>query len=129
MISVSSLSLFKLCISSVVMIFVYNVQMQSYLVVSFTFIRSRFKSLLLSASEMVLRAYLQLLLFILPVFTPSSESSLVFHICSMYRLSKWGSPMHPCLTHYPVENHCLHVQDTGYTSGQANTEAHPFLSE
>ena len=46
---------------------------------SFTFIRSHFKSFLLSVSKMVSSAYLQLLIFLPPIFSPpSSEPSELF---------------------------------------------------
>ena len=68
----------KLYISSVVMIFVFLMFKYSPAVTlySFNLIRSYFKSLLLTISKMVSSAFLKLLIFLSPVFTPPSSESI-----------------------------------------------------
>lgn len=107
--SMSSLSVLKLCTSYIVTIFIF-LMFKGSPVLSFsffTFIRSCFISLLLSASKMVSCAYLKLLVFLSPIFTLSPyESSSVSHmICLAYSLNKQGDNMHLCLTSLPVRNH------------------------
>lgn len=96
-----SLFMSKLCICSVVTIFIYLMFKYNPALAfsSFTFIRSCFKSLLLSAGKMVPSTYLKLI-FLSSIFTlPFTESSPVFQmICSANRLNKQGDKMYPCLS-------------------------------
>lgn len=115
----SSLSVLKLCISSVVMIFVFLVFKYSPAVALyfFNFIRHRFKSLLLLP---VRWCHLHILLLIsLPlIFTSSYESSLVFHICSVYRVNKQRDKIYLCLTPLLIGNYFFSIfcPDSGFLS-------------
>lgn len=90
----SLLSALKLCVSSIVRSFAFLMFRCSPALAlsSLTLIRRHFRSLLLSASKVVSSTYLELLIFLLPIFTHSyflSESSPVFlMICSAYRLNR-----------------------------------------
>ena len=65
---------------------------------SFTFIKRRFSSFLLSAIRVVSSAYLRLLIFFLPILIPACESSrLAFHVMySAYKFNKQGDNTQPC---------------------------------
>ena len=60
---------------------------------SFTLIKRFFSSSLLSAIRVVSSAYLRLLIFLLEIFVPASDSSsLAFHMLySSHKLNKWGA--------------------------------------
>ena len=87
----SLLFLLKLYISSVVMIFVFLMfKFSPTSALSFAFIRSCFRSVLISASKVALSMYLKLFIILPLIFNPhSSESSPAFHVmCFAYKLSR-----------------------------------------
>ena len=73
---------------------------------SFTFIKRRFSSSLLSAIRVVSSAYLRLLIFLLAVLVSAwASASLAFHMMySAYKLNKHGDNIQPWCTPFTVMN-------------------------
>ena len=95
--SLSSLSMLRLCISSAILIFVllmFKLRLNCFVTV-FLHFHQKFHITAICSHAMLPSSCLKLSLFLPPVPTPSSESSRVFHMCSAFRLSKWEDKMHP----------------------------------
>ena len=76
---------------------------------SFTFIKRRFSSSLLSAIRVVPSAYLRLLIFLLAILIPAYDSSSP-GFCMMYsacKLNKQGDYIQPWRTPFPILNQSI----------------------
>ena len=78
----------------------------TFLLSSFTFIKSLFSSSSLSAIRLVSSAYLRLLIFLLAILIPAcASSSLAFHMMySAYKLNKQGDKLQPWWTPFLIWN-------------------------